>query len=283
MMSPKFISLFLWISILGLGLAGCGASPGSGPQTWIDQPLDNSYISEGAVQIQAHASDSNGVSSIRFSIDGNQINEVGASGARLGHGTVEWTPPGPGIYHVMVQAVDGTGNSGEITQVTITYGTAVTLPVLPTSEIEETVDATATQVSVPTATPQVVNTDTPLPPTAAPTKDTSPPSLQSASVLPELPDYILIQGTGCESVPRTATVTVAATDPSGITSVTVFWNVSGDTGDAALSFIGSNTYQGQAGPVSQTGVMSLFAIVEDNAGNQALSGVMTVDVKNCIN
>lgn len=281
-MSPKLLLLSLGMVILGFSLASCGASPGSGPQTWIDQPLDNSYFSEGAVQIQAHASDSNGVSSIRFFIDGNQINEVGASGARLGHGTVEWTPPGPGTYHVMVQAVDGTGNSGEITQVTITYGTAVTLPVLPTSEIEETVGATATQVSAPTATPQVVKTDTPVPTTASPTQDTSPPSIQSASVLPEPPDYILIQGTGCESVPRTATVTVAATDPSGIASVTVFWNVSGDTGDALLTFIGSNTYEGQAGPVSQIGAMSLFAIVEDNAGNQALSGVMTVDVKECI-
>jgi len=116
------------------------------------------------------------------------------------------------------------------------------------------------------------------PPPSGP--DTTPPVIQSVNVSPA---SILTPGGGCSSAPRTTTVTVVATDPGGIAHATVFWNIAGDSGQAVLAFVGGDTWQGEAGPVSKTGTLNLFANVEDNAGNDVLSSVFTVQVQSCIN
>ena len=138
---------------------------------------------------------------------------------------------------------------------------------------------------LPTATiqgappdPNQLPPDSNNPPPAGP--DTTPPVIQSANVSPA---SILTPGGGCSSSPRTATVTVVAMDPGGIAHATVFWNLAGDSGQATLTFIGGDTWQGEAGPVSKTGTLNLFVNVEDNAGNDVLSGVLTVQVQSCIN
>jgi hypothetical protein len=76
-------------------------------------------------------------------------------------------------------------------------------------------------------------------------------------------------------------VTVNASDPSGISQVLVFWNLQGDSGQSALTDQGGGTWQGQAGPVSKVGTMTLFVNAEDNAGNDALSDTYNVTVQNC--
>jgi hypothetical protein len=138
-----------------------------------------------------------------------------------------------------------------------------------------TVAITPTPIPPVVATP--LNTDSGAPP--PPASDTTPPVIQSVSISPGL---ILTPGGGCASDPRTTTVTVTVTDPGGIAHVTVFWNLAGDSGQAGLTNIGGNTWQGQAGPVSKTGTLNLFVNAEDLAGNDVLSSVYTVQVQNCI-
>jgi len=136
------------------------------------------------------------------------------------------------------------------------------------TEESRTVDISVegTCAALPPTEPEVA------PPPPPPPPDTAQPNIISYDASPKE-----IFKDGCSGA-NTTTVTVVATDPSGIASATVFWNVSGDIGDATLGFIGSDTYQGQAGPVTQVGEMSLFVIMEDGAGNQALTGTMKVNV-----
>ena len=293
-MQNKLITAKLLV-FLCLVAAGCGGAVGAGPQAWIDKPLDNSQFERGPIIIQAHASDADGVASFRFFVDGQQINEVSAGGGRLGDASVEWQPPGPGSYTIEVRATDQAGNEGSPAFSTVIIGGEIPAPdALPTATLPE-IGATGSPESTSTATlpaptntavppsatfiPFTATSPLPTPTSPPPTPDTTQPDVTSFQVSPS---QILTQGEGCPGSPRTATVTVVATDPSGIATATVFWNVSGDIGNAALGFAGSNTYQGQAGPVNQTGTMSLFVIVEDGAGNQTLTGVMNVTVQSCI-
>jgi hypothetical protein len=104
-----------------LVLAGCGAS-GQGPQTWLDRPLDGSRLPLGPVTILAHASDADGVSSFEFSIDGDPLATVPASGGRLGEATAGWTPTEPGTYTIGAIATDSAGNVGSEATSVVTVG-----------------------------------------------------------------------------------------------------------------------------------------------------------------
>lgn len=94
-------------------ISSCGAATGGGPQAWIDQPLEaHNPIPFGPITLQAHASDSDGVASLEFSIDDQLIHAVNAGGGRLGQAAVQWEPPGPGTYTFSVRGVDNAGQTG---------------------------------------------------------------------------------------------------------------------------------------------------------------------------
>lgn len=287
-MSPKLLLLSLGMSILGFSLASCGAqSPG--PQVWIDKPVDGSQLPLEAIIIQVHAFDEDGIASVAYYIDGQQMNQSGMNSEGLGEVMFEWNPSSTGLHQIEVRAVDQAGNEGlpAFSLVTIGSESNPSGPEVipsPSESTEEPVptDTTSPNAATPTFTlvppsPTPENTSPAPPPPPPP--DTQPPDITIYSVAPT---QILTQGGGCSDDPRTAKVTVIATDSGGIASATVFWNVSGDTGDAPLAFIGSDSYQGLVGPVNKTGTMSLFVTVTDQSGNSALTGVMNVEVQNCI-
>jgi hypothetical protein len=77
------------------------------------------------VTIQAHASDADGVAHFEFTADDNLLGVVPAGGRRLGEASLEWQPPGPGVYLLGVRAEDTQGNQGAVVNVEITVaGTA---------------------------------------------------------------------------------------------------------------------------------------------------------------
>ncbi|MBT7600203.1 MAG: hypothetical protein HN560_03925, partial [Anaerolineae bacterium] len=111
--------LFLGIFLLVLILSACGV-PTSGPQAWLDWPLDNAIVPIAPLTIQAHASDSDGISRFKFEVDGSSIANVKVDGSRLGEASIEWTPPGPGTYLISVQTVDKSGNPGVVATARVT-------------------------------------------------------------------------------------------------------------------------------------------------------------------
>lgn len=113
-------------TILIASLAAC-APAGSGPQAWIDQPLEGSQFPVGAITITAHASDASGVDRFEFVTGQDSVRQVAAKGERLGEASIAWTPPGPGTYTLKVRAVDRKGKRGEYAQVTIVVGMVAAL------------------------------------------------------------------------------------------------------------------------------------------------------------
>jgi len=105
-------------------LAACG-SPGQGPMTWLDQPLDGSRLPLAPVTILAHASDPDGVASFEFFIDQDSLATAPAGGGRLGEATVGWTPAEPGTYTIRARAVDSAGNTGSEATSVVTVGELV--------------------------------------------------------------------------------------------------------------------------------------------------------------
>jgi len=98
------------ISLLALSLSACGSSTGVP-----DKPLDNTVVPLAPFFIMAHASDSDGVASIEFHVNGQLINSAepfDGAGVRLGHVETIFTPAALGEYRIEVHAVDSAGNAG---------------------------------------------------------------------------------------------------------------------------------------------------------------------------
>ena len=102
--------LFLVIPLLFL-LTSCGPS-GPGPASWIDKPLDKSTLPLEPLEIIAHASSVNGVSSIEFAVDDQVINTVRVGNSRFVIASHIWQPEEPGVYTVRVTSLDTNGNRG---------------------------------------------------------------------------------------------------------------------------------------------------------------------------
>lgn len=117
------------LSIIGalplvLVLFACSA-PGGGPRTWIDKPRDNTIIPLAPVGIMAHASDSEGVASIEFYVNGQFMQSVVPNpdpnaGTRLVNAEWEFIPAGPGLYRIEASAIDSGGNAGAPASATVT-------------------------------------------------------------------------------------------------------------------------------------------------------------------
>jgi len=166
--------LLLTATVLALlSLSACSSST-QGPTTWIDQPLDGTHAPLAALTIMAHASDADGVATIEFFLSEELLGAVGAGGGRLGEASMEWAPPGPGVYNLIARAVDSQGNYGPQASVLITVGD------LPTN-----VPPTPAPEQVLTSTPAALLTSTPTP-------------------APSGPSFTLLQNANCRAGPGTA-------------------------------------------------------------------------------
>ena len=116
--NSRSVSLFLLLTII---ITSCSA-PGPGARAWIDAPLDQSRHPLEILEIIAHASAAGGVSSFEFFVDGESLGRIQSGGGRLEAYTFAWEPPGPGVYEIGVQAVDGQGVTGSRTSATIVIG-----------------------------------------------------------------------------------------------------------------------------------------------------------------
>ncbi|RME91132.1 MAG: SH3 domain-containing protein, partial [Anaerolineae bacterium] len=125
----------------------------------------------------------------------------------------------------------------------------------------------------PTAEPTSTNTLVP-----PPTPDTTPPvfSLAYAS-----PDSILVETTGCPSLPRVTTVTADVSDENGISNIYATWTIGAENGSVTLVASGA-VYEADIGPVNTAGTMSITIYATDPSGNVAQYGPLYVTVKYCV-
>jgi hypothetical protein len=165
-----FCIVYLIISIVLWGCAGAS----QGPQAWIDYPLNNASLPLAPLSILAHASHTEGVVSIEFFVNGDEINSVGVGGSKLEDATVEWNPPQPGRYRLEVRGVDGDGDAGSHAAAVITVGESPQATTVTPSPVETTtVTVTPTGTS---DTPTVTITATGTKPTITNTPQTPQPS-----------------------------------------------------------------------------------------------------------
>jgi hypothetical protein len=113
--------------------------------------------------------------------------------------------------------------------------------------------------------------------------DTTPPTI---GTLGAFPSSILEVGESQSCGVTTATVTVSGvTDPSGVASVSVAWNVGSQSGSAPMS--GSGSYSATIGnfpyttvPFDQSAPVNMTVTARDQAGNTATRsfgpGVLTL-------
>ena len=118
-----------------------------------------------------------------------------------------------------------------------------------------------------------------LAPTDAPAADTTAPSISGLS---STPDLILTQSGGCSLYSRTTTVQASITDDTSVSQVTASWTIGGESGQVTLSHAGGSTYQGQIGPLSTTGTLSITVQAVDSTGNTSSASAPSVTVQNCI-
>ncbi len=110
-------------------LPGCTlpSGTGAGPMVWIDRPLDGENLPLAPLILQAHAADADGITMIEFLVSDSLIASLPTGGARLEEASLEWMPPGPGVYLLNARAIDTLGNTNARTmpsvQITISGGT----------------------------------------------------------------------------------------------------------------------------------------------------------------
>lgn len=274
---------FVLMSVcLMLYLTSCMGST-SGPQVWVDQPLEeNNPVNTDPLILQAHASDVEGVANILFFVDNTEIQRVTTGGERLGSATVEWTPPGPGTYVIQVKASNHTGIMGAPARVVVIVRDEITEPkeenetpdesILPTPSLSPTTTPSlspTTTPSPPTVTPSItpkLDTHTPSPPpTITPTPDTIAPVIFSITLSPS---EITVDSSGCTGEPRTSTSTLDVYDAGGIAEVKANWSIGDESGMVYYSTEDGTTFSGTFGSVSTHGTMEINGVVIDNAGNE---------------
>lgn len=119
--------------------------------------------------------------------------------------------------------------------------------------------------------PTPTTTSPPAPTTTVPPSDTTAPDLTSPDPNPDT----IRAGSACSnSDARFTTVSVRATDPSGVESVVLVVGTSSPT-TVAMNLVGNGIYQAPVGPLAGTGpgttTIGLTARATDGAGNVAVS------------
>jgi hypothetical protein len=120
-------------------------------------------------------------------------------------------------------------------------------------------------------------------PSATLTQPVAPPDTQSPAIsnLEANPQQIVVESQSCTNYSQTTTLSLRATDASGIAWVKLSWTIGAEQGDTTASDLGGGNYQATIGPVSTSGTLTIIILAQDTAGNQA-SQMITVNVLPCV-
>ena len=287
-----YLMLLIKCLLLCLLLSACSGG-GSGPQTWIDLPLNNATAPMAPVTLMAHSSDISGVKQIEFFVNGEEIAAPKTDGNRLESRSQEWTPTEPGEYKIQARGISNTGEKGSFATAWVTIldlvpDDQVQIPPQVTASVSPTTTETATHTPTETSTihPTITasftptSTNTPKAEVIEPPVieiDTTDPEVLSVSASPD-PIYHEVCGSSFDLVVR---LTVHASDNVAIDHVGGTWSIGGDSGNYILDPVGGSQYQKDFGPFSALGPLYFVGSAEDTSGNWTYYEAW-VTIKNCV-
>ncbi len=159
----RFILLFSMLTFATACRNQVGST--SGPQAWIDAPLNGVTLALAPYEIVAHADDPGGIAKFEFSVNGSVIASMAGTSGSLSVGRQVWNPPAPGEYVISVRALGVSSSWGTPAQVKVTVGeieATLTPTPLSTSTLEPsaTTISTMTLMAMPTLSPTATATIT---------------------------------------------------------------------------------------------------------------------------
>lgn len=128
----------------------------AGARVWIDVPLDGLTLPEGKpIQIEGHASGSEGVEKVEIWINGNLTFELVdlPIEEKLARFSQPWTPPDAGDYTIQALSIAEDGSASEPDSVRIQVGEQVAEQPAPVEEDGQPESPTPTFTLTPTQTP----------------------------------------------------------------------------------------------------------------------------------
>ncbi len=165
----------------------------TGPQSWIDAPLDGSAIPLAPVEVLSHSSDPLNVVQVELSVNGVVVRtdpNLDPS-QRLVTMKQPWVPNAPGNYRLLVRAQNSASVWGDYAEASVSIqptGKTATPTPTATSTATPTATSTSPRLPIPTSTPTTqllipTRTRTPSPTrtftyTPSPTPVVGPPSPQ---------------------------------------------------------------------------------------------------------
>lgn len=168
---------------------GGSASAVGDARSWIDDPLSTTALTAGRIEVVAHATDPEGVDTVRLLVDGHQVATRSGRGRRLARARFRWDATAG--THVLTVAAEGTqGTEGMPAQVVVGVdhpgpeepGPATTSPTVSTAEV-----TTAAPTSTPGTTIPATTTSAGPSTTGAPTPSTAKPATSTTLPPPTTP------------------------------------------------------------------------------------------------
>ena len=167
---PLFIVVLI-LTLLGSAYPALAQVPETGPQTWIEYPLEGQTMPlEEPVPFVVYATDAQEVAQITLRVNGEdlpaaQVEALSPDGSRrMVLLDQEWTPDKEGEYTVEAQARNAAGTSGETSTVTFCVGSCKPIETpAPTEAPTKWIIPTDTPTPKPVTPVFVIPTDTPTP------------------------------------------------------------------------------------------------------------------------
>lgn len=140
MFSKQWFRVSFLAILISLLINGCGSAPSDGILVWIDVPMDGLAFPEvHAVNIEGHASGSDGVSHVELYINGDHwtmIEDPPTEGTLASFQT-EWMQTSPGRYTIHAIAYGSDGTASQFDETEISFGEVTPTPVITVTPVPE--------------------------------------------------------------------------------------------------------------------------------------------------
>lgn len=191
---------FILLIVAFVFLAGCSLPQGTGPQAWIDAPLDGSSLPLAPYTIVFHAFSAGNPKAVELTINDQAVTpDALALDQPLVTVSFLWSPDRPGRYVIVARTQDQKGAWSEPHTHVVIIG-------------EPTITPTFTATPTPTLTLTLTPTDTPT--ATAPVGPVFSNIRLSANVFYRL-----------DAIPNRVTFTVKVDDPAGIKVVEIYFRL----------------------------------------------------------
>jgi hypothetical protein len=241
------IRRFILLIVTCIFLAGCNLPQGTGPQAWIDAPLDGSSLPLAPYTIVFHAFAAGNPQAVELTIN-SQV--VTPDALKLDQPLVTvsylWSPEKPGRYVIVARTQDQKGTWSEAHTHVVIVGETINTPTLIPS-ITPTLIPSITPTPTPSITPTQIPSITPTP----------TPTITATITQPVGPVFSNIRLSAnifyrLDAVPNKVTFTVKVDDPAGIKLVEIYFRLRDPVNSATTNWANEDMKPGGGGMYTYT-------------------------------